>query len=142
VIVIRRSKSRRPREVGMTRRLLDAMTRHLATLKPDEDVVFRVRPSNRPFHRYQYRDAFTHATKAAGLEGFRFHDCRHSAGVRLAEAGATPATIKAVLGHRCLAATLRYMDHAPLDAARTAARLLDSHRDAESPPAAAGTGGL
>jgi len=45
--------------------------------------------------------------------------------VRLAEAGATPAMIKAVLGHKSLAATMRYMDHAPMDAARTAARLLD-----------------
>jgi len=33
--------------------------------------------------------------------------------------------IKAVLGHKSLAATMRYMDHAPMDAARTAARLLD-----------------
>ncbi len=136
VIVVRRSKSRRPREVGMTRRLKEALTKHLAALEKDEELVFRARPSGRSFHRHLYRDAFAHATKAAGLHGFRWHDLRHCAGVRLAEAGATPATIKAVLGHRCLAATLRYMDHAPLDAARTAARLLDARRDAESPPAA------
>jgi hypothetical protein len=57
----------------------------------------------------------------------------------MAEASATTATIKPVLGHRSLAATLRTTDHAPLDAARTAARLLDAHRDAESPPPATGT---
>jgi hypothetical protein len=36
--------------------------------------------------------------KDAGIENFRFHDLRHTAGTRLAEAGADAFTIKDILG--------------------------------------------
>jgi integrase len=124
VLTVRRSKNHQPREVGMTVRLKKALARHMKTLPKGQKWVF-LTPDGSMFDRAKYRHDYVQATKAADLEGLRFHDLRHSCGVRLAEAGATPAMIKAVLGHKSLAATMRYMDHAPLDAARTAARLLD-----------------
>ena len=64
----------------------------------------------------------------------RFHDLRHAAGVRLAEAGATPGEIAAFLGHRTLAMTMRYIRHAPRDAARSMAKLLDLDRKRRRDP--------
>jgi len=128
VIVVRRSKSNKPREVGMTERLKETLRRHLKAIPRGTDHVFH-RPDGSRFEKGKYRYDFLHATKAADLDGFRFHDLRHCCGVRLAEAGAPPAVIKAFLGHKSLAATMRYMDHAPLDAARTAASLLDATRE-------------
>ena len=46
----------------------------------------------------------------------------------MAEAGATPGEISAFLGHKTLAMTLRYIRHAPRDAGRQLARLLDKGR--------------
>ena len=71
---------------------------------------------------------FEQAVTRAGIGPFRFHDLRHATGVRMAEAGATPAEIAAVLGHKTLAMTMRYIRHAPRDAARSVARLLDRAR--------------
>jgi len=137
VLVVRKSKSQKPREVGMTQRLKDVLHRHMRSLPKGSDWAF-LTPEGKAFEKGRYRYALLNATKAADLEGFRFHDLRHSCGARLAEAGATPATIKAVLGHKSLAATMRYMDHAPLDAARTAALLLDARRIASSEEAGRG----
>ena len=38
-------------------------------------------------------------TDAAGLKGFRFHDLRHTAITKLAEAAPPDATLKAIAGH-------------------------------------------
>ena len=37
--------------------------------------------------------------RRAGLQGFRFHDLRHTAITELAEAGAPDATLMAIAGH-------------------------------------------
>jgi len=38
-------------------------------------------------------------TAAAGIKGFRFHDCRHHAITELAESQASDSTIMALAGH-------------------------------------------
>lgn len=48
------------------------------------------------------------ARDAAGLEGFRFHDLRHSAASYLAMSGASLMDIAAILGHKTLAMVKRY----------------------------------
>ena len=44
----------------------------------------------------------------AGLDDVRFHDLRHKAGSRLADAGADAFTIAEILGHGTLQMTKRY----------------------------------
>ena len=127
VVTVRESKNREPREVGMTQRLQKALGVHMKSLPSGEDQVFRT-PSGVPFARQGYRSSYEKAVRRAGIEPFRFHDLRHACGVRLAEAGATPAEIAAFLGHKTLDMTLRYIRHAPRDAARSVARLLDEDR--------------
>lgn len=48
------------------------------------------------------------AVGEAGLEDYRFHDCRHSAASYMAMSGATLAELAAVLGHKTLAMVQRY----------------------------------
>jgi integrase len=46
-----------------------------------------------------WRTAWRKLTAAAGVKGFRFHDCRHQAITELAESTANDATIMAIAGH-------------------------------------------
>jgi len=48
------------------------------------------------------------ARQAAGLEGLRFHDLRHTYATRLAEAGATLSELRHALGHKTLAMLVKY----------------------------------
>ena len=127
LISVRVSKNRQPRHVGITQRLRRAFVGHLANLPKGQKYQFLL-PNGGPFSRHGYRYDFRTATRRVGIEGFRFHDLRHACGVRLAEAGATPGEISAYLGHKTLAMTLRYIRHAPRDAGRQLARLLDKGR--------------
>ncbi len=60
---------------------------------------FRVASTTKPWSK---------ALAAAKIEGFRFHDLRHSAASYLAMSGASLLEIGAVLGHRSTQTTLRY----------------------------------
>lgn len=59
------------------------------------------------------------ACKEAKIEGLHFHDLRHTAATRRAEAGAQPSTIAELLGHADLRMTARYT-HATDQAKRRA----------------------
>jgi integrase len=52
--------------------------------------------------------AWKNAVARAELQDFRFHDLRHTAASYLAQGGATPIDIAAVLGHKTLAMVKRY----------------------------------
>lgn len=53
-------------------------------------------------------NAWKAARRRAGLEDFRFHDCRHTAASYLAQSGARLHEIADILGHRTLAMVKRY----------------------------------
>jgi integrase len=57
--------------------------------------------------------AFRSALRRAGIEGFRFHDLRHSFASHIVMAGVDITTIKELLGHKTLTMTLRYAHLAP-----------------------------
>lgn len=67
--------------------------------------------------------SFKSACKAVGLTDFRFHDLRHSAGTRLADAGVNVVVIAEILGHSSLTMTKRYT-HATDAAKREAVQKL------------------
>jgi integrase len=52
--------------------------------------------------------AWTTALKDAKIEDFRFHDLRHTAATRLADAGTDAFTIAAILGHSTIQMSARY----------------------------------
>ncbi len=80
------------------------------------------------------------ATRAAGLEGLRFHDLRHTSATLSIAAGASTRELMARMGHSSSAAALRYQHvMAGRDAAIAAAldELIEAASTlAETPPSA------
>src|SRR6185369_14290694 len=58
--------------------------------------------------RTDLKNGFGTACVIAGLDDFRFHDLRHTAATRLADAGTNIREIMAILGHRCIQTSARY----------------------------------
>jgi integrase len=81
------------------------------------------------------------ATRAAGVEGLRFHDLRHTSATLSIAAGASTRELMARMGHSSSAAALRYHVMAGRDAAIAAAldELIEAASAlAEGPPSATG----
>jgi integrase len=123
-----------------------ALAEHLATYsQPGPDgLVFTstegglLRRSN--FQRRVWRPA----TSAAGLEGLRFHDLRHTSATLSIAAGASTRELMARMGHSSSAAALRYQ-HVLAGRDTAIAAALDELTEAASalaekpPPAPSGT---
>lgn len=71
--------------------------------------------------RYESPEAisqlFRRLCSRCGIEGFRFHDFRHSVGSKMGAAGANPKAIMEMLGHKDVKMTLRYT-HVQLEVVR------------------------
>jgi integrase len=59
--------------------------------------------------RNYVRRVFLPAAKQAALEGFRWHDLRHTFASRLAMKGVPLRTVQELMGHKSLTMTLRYI---------------------------------
>lgn len=126
VLLLRSTKSGRPRVVRLSRRLI-ALFRPLG--EADVSAAHR-----RVFHeaigadgclRWTWRKAFKQAARAIGHPDLRVHDLRHLAAINLVRAGVDLPTVQAHLGHRHLVSTLRYAAYADESASARAIRALD-----------------
>jgi integrase len=54
-----------------------------------------------------FRTAFERAIRKAQINGFTFHDLRHTFASRLVMAGVDLPTVQALMGHKTIAMTLR-----------------------------------
>jgi integrase len=112
----RDTKNKESRSVPISERALEVL-RGLARIHRIDGRVLEEFP----------RVEWEKARAAAGLEGFRFHDLRHTAASWLAMEGATVAELAAILGHRTLLMVKRYahfsQDHARPLIERMAGRL-------------------
>ena len=73
---------------------------------------------------YSFRSAWEAALDAAGIEGFRFHDLRHTFASWLVQRGRTLKEVQEALGHQTITMTMRYSHLAP-DHLRAAVAVLD-----------------
>lgn len=84
---------------------LTAMLRRLYTMRAlHEPHVFLL--DGKPVA--SIKTAFLAACRRAGIEGFRFHDFRHTAVTNLRRAGVDPLTIMKITGHKTMAVFKRY----------------------------------
>jgi integrase len=97
------SKTARARRVAMTPRLRTELKRLRACAPDDPDgLVFGITDT--------VKQSFASACKAAGIEGFRFHDCRHTAITRLIQAGISPMEVMKISGHTQHITFARYVN--------------------------------
>jgi integrase len=70
----------------------------------------KVQPRGRrdPFTRAGWRRVWQKALREAGIEGFRFHDLRHTAATRKLRATGRLTGVQKMLGHQNIATTMRY----------------------------------
>jgi len=104
VIQIVQSKTGTPLVLPMSEALEDVLRR----IPPcsDSPYVFHEVGTRRRFG--WARTDFQKAIKAAGLEGTRMHDLRHTAATQLRRLGCDLPVIQQLLGHRTIRTTLRY----------------------------------
>lgn len=102
-------------------------------------VCKKSRAKRRAGERYQVtptilKTAMRAAKKAAEIDGFRFHDFRHTRGTRIVRNTGSLAAAKAALGHRSINTTLRYA-HVLDDDVRNALDASESRTITEQPNA-------
>lgn len=120
LIQVRVSKSNKKRLVPMN----ETVRRLLTSLDKKSEFVFPSPKTNSRLN--QIKTSFRKAVKRAKLEDFRFHDLRHTAASRMAEAGASPFTLMKILGHSDIRMTSRYT-HSTDMAIRKAVENLDAN---------------
>ncbi len=102
-ITVMNSKTARPRKVAMTPRVYEALEMLRRDAPPGgESLVFGITDT--------VKKSFAAACKAAGVDGFRFHDCRHTAITRMIQAGITPMEVMKVSGHTQINTFARYIN--------------------------------
>lgn len=97
----------------------------------------RMKGERYPLTKTVLRKPWAAAKKAAGIEGFRFHDLRHTAGTRIVRATGNIALAKRALQHRSIRSTLRYA-HVLNDDVRIGLDAAKSRNSPERPEAGSG----
>lgn len=119
-ILIHESKAGKKRFVPMN----STVRTLVKTLSVSTEFVF---PSPRTGRKlFDIKKSFRRAVDSAGIPNFRFHDLRHTAATRMADAGADPFTLARILGHSSIQMTARYT-HATDKAIRKAVENLETN---------------
>lgn len=126
LLIVRRSKNRRPRQVELTveaqaafRVLLDQ--RSAVPIK-GPDLVWPEFAERNP---QAVSSRFKTVARRAGFPHLRLHDLRHGFCSRLAQAGVPLPTISALAGHQSWLTTQRYASHVPEGATKAAIRAME-----------------
>ena len=87
--------------------VLPFLEEHLESWAGDERVF--VGRDGKPMRGDAVRQAFERARRQVGMDGFRFHDLRHTGQTLAASTGATVKDLMRRLGHASPAAANRYL---------------------------------
>jgi len=130
VITIFGSKTGERRTIPLTQRAFDVLKereRLRAKVRPiTSDLVF-THPIGQKINIHTLRYTFEGALKKAEVEGFRWHDLRHSYASRLAQGGTDPYSIQRLMGHKTFTTTQRYAHH-HVESLRRAIQSLEASR--------------
>jgi integrase len=109
-IHVRRSKNGRSRVIPVS----DEVWAVLGSLPRSLHGSYIFAKADGSRHKWSgLRKTFDATLKRAGIEGFRFHDLRHSFASNLVMAGVDLLTVKELLGHQTISMTVRYAHLAP-----------------------------
>jgi integrase len=99
------------RRIGLPGAVTRELARHLGSPGDLDDLVFTA-PHGGPLRVAAFRHrVWRPATRAAGLEGLRIHDLRHTAVALWIAAGANPKEVSARAGHSSVSFTLDRYGH-------------------------------
>lgn len=122
-LVVTKTKSGKPRHLPMNQIVRETLS-ELKRVGGGKYVFESRKKSGSPLQ--EPKKAFSAALKDAGIENFRFHDLRHTAGTRLAEAGVDAFTIKDILGHASIQTSAIYV-HATNEGKKRAVAALEHY---------------
>jgi integrase len=114
------------RRIGLPRVVVEALAEQLARPGSADDLVF-VGPQGGTLRLAGFRHRIWRAaTRAAGLDGLRIHDLRHTAVALWIAAGANPKEVAARAGHTSVSFTLDRYGHLYPDADQALRDRLDA----------------
>ena len=98
------------RTVALPQFLVEVLVDHLGRFSPPgADALVFTTPEGTPLRRENFRRRVWYpAVRAVGMEGFRFHDLRHTNATLAASSGAPLVALMRRLGHASPAAAIRY----------------------------------
>lgn len=96
----------------------------------DDDDLILADPLGSPVKPYKVSERIIRQGRAAGYNGFRFHDLRHTMAALALRAGVHPKVVSERLGHANISITLQVYSHVLPDLQREAADALDEVLDA------------
>jgi site-specific recombinase XerD len=110
VIRVEQGKGRKDRYVMLSPRLLEVLRDYWRTNRPKGEYLFPGASPERPITRASVASACRQAAKCSGLrKRITPHSLRHAFATHLLEAGTSPLIVQALLGHRHLQTTFRYL---------------------------------
>ena len=111
IIRVDQGKGRKDRNVMLSKGLLETLREYWRTeTRPKRPWLFPGRTSGHYLHPTVAQRAFVTAKLKARIEkDVTFHSLRHTFATHLLEAGVSLRRIQALLGHRCLSTTERYL---------------------------------
>lgn len=110
VLRVRHGKGNLAREVRMSPALYQWLRDYWDKARPPRPYLFASRRTGRPPMKETVRHAFAMAAEQAGItKPVKPHVLRHSYATHLLEAGTDVRVIQALLGHRSLQTTMRYL---------------------------------
>jgi len=117
-ILVEETKNGEIRRVPMNRKL----TATLESAKKVSKSQYVFSDNGKPYG--DVKTGWWTALKKAKIEGFRFHDLRHTFGSRLGMAGVDIRTIQELMGHKDIKMTMRYSHPTP-EHKKNAVKMLD-----------------
>ncbi len=89
--------------------------------KADERMLLLATPTGRPWNRHTFGNELRPVLAELGMVGLTFHGLRHTAAVKLSEAGCSARELMAILGHRTAQMAMKYASQADQKRLATAA---------------------